>query len=45
MGADVPLEAVPEDWDRCLAVVAHPDDLEFGAFGVGAAVAFELILT
>lgn len=25
------LEAVPEDWDRALAVVAHPDDLEYGA--------------
>lgn len=25
------MEPVPEDWDRCLAVVAHPDDLEFGA--------------
>jgi LmbE family N-acetylglucosaminyl deacetylase len=25
------LEPVPEDWDRCLAVVAHPDDLEYGA--------------
>jgi LmbE family N-acetylglucosaminyl deacetylase len=25
-----PLEPVPEDWDRCLAVVAHPDDLEYG---------------
>ena len=22
---------MPEDWDRALAVVAHPDDLEFGA--------------
>lgn len=22
---------LPEDWDRCLAVVAHPDDLEYGA--------------
>ena len=22
---------MPEDWDRCLAVVAHPDDLEYGA--------------
>ena len=22
---------VPEDWDRALAVVAHPDDLEYGA--------------
>lgn len=26
-----PLDALPEDWDRALAVVAHPDDLEFGA--------------
>lgn len=26
-----PLEPVPEDWERCLAIVAHPDDLEFGA--------------
>ena len=26
-----PLEALSEDWDRALAVVAHPDDLEFGA--------------
>lgn len=25
------LEAVPEDWDRALAIVAHPDDLEYGA--------------
>jgi LmbE family N-acetylglucosaminyl deacetylase len=24
------LEPVPEDWDRALAVVAHPDDLEYG---------------
>jgi LmbE family N-acetylglucosaminyl deacetylase len=22
---------MPEDWDRCVAVVAHPDDLEYGA--------------
>jgi len=22
---------VEEDWDRALAVVAHPDDLEYGA--------------
>ncbi len=29
MTADA-LEPVPEDWDRCLAVVAHPDDLEYG---------------
>jgi LmbE family N-acetylglucosaminyl deacetylase len=25
------LPALPEDWDRCLAVAAHPDDLEYGA--------------
>ena len=27
----MPLAQLPEDWDRALAVVAHPDDLEFGA--------------
>ncbi len=26
-----PLEPVTEDWQRALAVVAHPDDMEFGA--------------
>jgi LmbE family N-acetylglucosaminyl deacetylase len=26
-----PLEPVDENWQRALAVVAHPDDLEFGA--------------
>ncbi|MDR7274489.1 PIG-L deacetylase family protein [Catenuloplanes atrovinosus] len=25
------LPELPEDWDRCLAVVAHPDDIEYGA--------------
>jgi LmbE family N-acetylglucosaminyl deacetylase len=25
------LELLPEDWDRALAVVAHPDDMEYGA--------------
>jgi LmbE family N-acetylglucosaminyl deacetylase len=25
------LEALPEDWSRGLAVVAHPDDMEYGA--------------
>ena len=34
MAAD--LAHLPEDWDRALAVVAHPDDLEYG---VAAAVA------
>jgi LmbE family N-acetylglucosaminyl deacetylase len=26
-----PLELLPEDWERALCVVAHPDDMEFGA--------------
>src|SRR5207342_2595781 len=26
-----PLEALPEDWSRALAIVAHPDDMEFGS--------------
>ncbi|WP_411083450.1 PIG-L deacetylase family protein [Streptomyces sp. cmx-18-6] len=26
-----PLEPMPTDWHRALAVVAHPDDLEYGA--------------
>ena len=25
------LEAVPEDWERALCVVAHPDDMEYGS--------------
>lgn len=25
------LEPMPEDWERLLAIVAHPDDLEYGA--------------
>ncbi|RAJ65600.1 LmbE family N-acetylglucosaminyl deacetylase [Streptomyces sp. Amel2xB2] len=25
------LAAMPEDWERALAVVAHPDDMEYGA--------------
>ena len=25
------LETFPEDWERGLAVVAHPDDMEYGA--------------
>src|SRR5262249_37445814 len=30
------LPALPEDWDRCLAVAAHPDDIEeFSASAVG----------
>jgi LmbE family N-acetylglucosaminyl deacetylase len=28
---DASLEEVPDDWQRMLAVVAHPDDLEYGA--------------
>jgi LmbE family N-acetylglucosaminyl deacetylase len=30
-GADEPLAVFPDDWERALAVVAHPDDLEYGA--------------
>ena len=26
-----PVEPLPEDWQRALCIVAHPDDLEFGA--------------
>jgi LmbE family N-acetylglucosaminyl deacetylase len=26
-----PLEALSEDWQRALAIVAHPDDMEYGA--------------
>jgi LmbE family N-acetylglucosaminyl deacetylase len=26
-----PLETMPDDWQRALAVVAHPDDMEYGA--------------
>ena len=26
-----PFEPLPEDWSRALCVVAHPDDMEFGA--------------
>ena len=33
---DTELTAVPEDWERALAVVAHPDDLEYGAAGAVA---------
>ncbi|MGW5733052.1 MULTISPECIES: PIG-L deacetylase family protein [Streptomyces] len=25
------LPSLPEDWERCLAVAAHPDDIEYGA--------------
>ena len=31
------LAAMPEDWRRGLAVVAHPDDMEYGASGAVAA--------
>ncbi|MCW2844872.1 MAG: family deacetylase [Nocardioides sp.] len=29
--APAPLEPLPEDWGRAVCVVAHPDDMEFGA--------------
>lgn len=31
MTEDTGLQALSEDWERALAVVAHPDDLEYGA--------------
>jgi LmbE family N-acetylglucosaminyl deacetylase len=31
-----PYEPFPDDWQRALAVVAHPDDLEYGASGAVA---------
>ncbi|MEU4803404.1 PIG-L deacetylase family protein [Actinosynnema sp. NPDC023587] len=41
---------LPEDWERALAVVAHPDDLEYGAAGAiarwtdqGRSVAYLLV--
>jgi LmbE family N-acetylglucosaminyl deacetylase len=45
-----PLEPLTEDWSRALAIVAHPDDLEFGAAaaiarwtGQGKTVAYCLV--
>ena len=29
-----PLEPVPEEWERGLAIVAHPDDIEYGAAAI-----------
>lgn len=33
----LPLEPMPEDWQRALAIVAHPDDIEYGAAAAVAA--------
>jgi LmbE family N-acetylglucosaminyl deacetylase len=33
MDAPEPLKPLKEDWSRALAIVAHPDDMEFGAAG------------
>ena len=30
-GGAAPLPRLAEDWQRCLAVAAHPDDVEYGA--------------
>ncbi|MCH0565682.1 MULTISPECIES: PIG-L deacetylase family protein [unclassified Streptomyces] len=35
--ANTPLRPMPEDWQRALAVVAHPDDLEYGCAAAVAA--------
>ncbi len=44
------LQAVDEDWERAVAIVAHPDDLEYGAAsavarwtGQGKAVSYVLV--
>lgn len=44
------LEAVPEDWSSALAVIAHPDDMEYGAAaavarwtGQGKRIAYVLV--
>ena len=34
---DSTLEVMPDDWQRMLAIVAHPDDLEYGAASAIAA--------
>ena len=34
---DEELQSLPDDWSRCLAVVAHPDDVEFGTSSAVAA--------
>ncbi len=31
-----PMTAMPEDWQTALAIVAHPDDMEYGAAGAVA---------
>lgn len=35
--SDAPLQPMPGDWERALAIVAHPDDMEYGASGAVAA--------
>jgi LmbE family N-acetylglucosaminyl deacetylase len=44
------LHTMPEDWEKAMAVVAHPDDLEYGAAGAiarwtraGRAVAYVIV--
>lgn len=45
-----PLEPIPEDWSRLLAIAAHPDDLEYGTScavarwtGLGKEVAYLMV--
>lgn len=35
--AEPDLESMPDDWERALAIVAHPDDMEYGASSAVAA--------
>ena len=34
------VEPLPENWERALCVVAHPDDMEFGAAAAVANAVF-----
>jgi LmbE family N-acetylglucosaminyl deacetylase len=47
---NTPLSPLPDDWKQALAVVAHPDDLEYGAAsaiarwtGEGRTVAYVMV--
>src|SRR5918994_8016046 len=37
MGTMADLLEMPTDWERCLAIVPHPDDMEYGASSAVAA--------
>ena len=39
------LPALPENWQRCLAVAAHPDDIEYGTASAGKTIVYFLVTT